>query len=58
LSDDEVMLPKSVSWAEHTEERIIENREMIANPQRFKYNKIGKFVSQFACPLSSKSFHC
>lgn len=41
LSGDDVILPKSVSWAEHNEERIIENREMMANLQKFKH-KIGK----------------
>ncbi|XP_066914705.1 brefeldin A-inhibited guanine nucleotide-exchange protein 3-like isoform X2 [Clytia hemisphaerica] len=40
FEDDDVILPKSVSWAEHNEERIIENREMMANPQKYK-NKIG-----------------
>lgn len=44
LSGDDVILPKSVSWAEHNEERIIENREMMANLQKFKH-KIGKIHS-------------
>ena len=46
LSGDDVILPKSVSWAEHNEERIIENREMMANLQKFKH-KIGKIILSF-----------
>ena len=46
LSGDDVILPKSVSWAEHNEERIIENREMMANLQKFKH-RIGKIKLSF-----------
>lgn len=56
LSGDDVILPKSVSWAEHNEERIIENREMMANLQKFKH-KIGNFLSyHFLISIGCKNF--
>ena len=52
LEEDDAILPKSVSWAEHNEERIIENREMMANPQKYK-SKIGKLLMTQKSPVFS-----